>query len=86
MEVGVFRRLTGKAQIGGPLNPASIAPIMRAGSSSLGLRWRDAGSRAPVFCSEGTSYPIIERLIVRVIVRAEECVVVRGWLWSPARS
>lgn len=36
-EGAVFRRLIGKAQVGGPLNPGSIAPIFKRVAQWLGM-------------------------------------------------
>jgi integrase len=36
-EGAVFRRLVGKAQIGGPLNPGSIAPIFKRVAQWIGM-------------------------------------------------
>jgi hypothetical protein len=37
MEGAVFRRLVGQAQIGGPLNPGSIAPIFKRVAQWIGM-------------------------------------------------
>jgi len=42
-EGAVFRRLIGKAQIGGPLNPGSIAPIFKRVAQWIGLPERFVG-------------------------------------------
>jgi hypothetical protein len=62
-EGAAFRRLIGKTQIGGPLNPASVAPIFKRVAQWIGMparivdrdctsRWAEVDANAAAVCGE----------------------------------